>query len=279
MKSILLLSLIFFTPSLQAQYYYKDILGTQETNELIKRYRTNKVQMAVIKSFEGDGLAAEGFFGEQLMIPSVNMLKTTTRSGMTSESILISTFDDNDRIIQTVDTTGGMISSSLYSYNADGTLASIKSSSTDTGQSINETEQHNWHYNTSGKPVRMERIINKGVPVEIRFVLDEKGNVAEEQTYKKGVAGEIAYYYYDDRNRLTDIVRYNNKAKRLLPDYMFEYSDANQVIQKITVPASGSEYLIWRYQYDSKGLRIREALFDREKKLTGKIEYSYRFSQ
>ena len=78
---------------------------------------------------------------------------------------------------------------------------------------------------------------------------------------------------------MTDVVRYNKKAKRLLPDYMFEYSDANQVIQKITVPASGSDYLIWRYQYDAKGLKIREACFDRQKQLTGKIEYNYRFGQ
>ena len=25
------------------------------------------------------------------------------------------------------------------------------------------------------------------------------------------------YYYYDEKNRLTDIVRYNKKAKKLLP--------------------------------------------------------------
>jgi hypothetical protein len=49
------------------------------------------------------------------------------------------------------------------------------------------------------------------------------------------------------------------------------------VIQKITVPANSSEYLIWRYQYDDKGLKIKEAVFDKHKQLTGKIEYIYQF--
>ena len=68
-----------------------------------------------------------------------------------------------------------------------------------------------------------------------------------------------------------------HKAKRLLPEYMFEYSPANQIIQKITVPSNGSNYLIWRYQYDDRGLKVREAVFDKYKQLTGKIEYQYQF--
>ncbi|MBS1656331.1 MAG: hypothetical protein JSU05_15870, partial [Bacteroidetes bacterium] len=82
------------------------------------------------------------------------------------------------------------------------------------------------------------------------------------------------------KNRLTDIVRYNEKLKKLLPDYMFEYSDAGQVIQKITVPANrAAGYLIWRYQYNNNGLKTKEACFDKDKQLTGKIEYVYSFGQ
>jgi YD repeat-containing protein len=87
------------------------------------------------------------------------------------------------------------------------------------------------------------------------------------------------YYYYNDKNQMTDIVRYNDRAQRLLPDYMFEYSPAGQVIQKITVPGNNSEYLIWRYQYDARGLKIKEACFDKAKQLIGRIEYQYTFSQ
>jgi YD repeat-containing protein len=121
----------------------------------------------------------------------------------------------------------------------------------------------------------MLRIKDKKDTSVVSFKLDEKGNVSEEQSIRRGVSSDPVYYYYDSNNRLTDIVRFNNKAKRLLPEYMFEYSPKNQVIQKITVPGNGSNYLIWRYQYDDRGLRVREAIFDKYKQLTGKIEYQY----
>jgi hypothetical protein len=90
----------------------------------------------------------------------------------------------------------------------------------------------------------------------------------------------VIYYYYDDRKRVTDIVRFNLKAKRLLPDVMFEYDDKDRVIQKITTTSSVNlGYLIWRYIFDDKGLKSKEALFNDDKQLTGKIEYSYTFGQ
>jgi len=58
---------------------------------------------------------------------------------------------------------------------------------------------------------------------------------------------------------------------------MFEYSSSNQVIQRISVPAVGSKYLIWRYQYDNRGLKVKEAIYDRYKQLNGKVEYLYSF--
>jgi hypothetical protein len=79
---------------------------------------------------------------------------------------------------------------------------------------------------------------------------------------------------------VTDIVRFNLKAKRLLPDVMFEYDDKDRVIQKITTTSSVNlGYLIWRYIFDDKGLKSKEALFNDDKQLTGKIEYSYTFGQ
>jgi hypothetical protein len=126
----------------------------------------------------------------------------------------------------------------------------------------------------------MLRIVNNTDTTEIRFTLDDKGNVVEELPFIKKVSRDKTYYYYDSKNRLTDIVRYNVKARRLLPDYMFEYSDKNQVIQKITTLSTiGLGYLIWRYVFDDRGLKIKEATFNRDKAMTGKIEYSYQFSQ
>ena len=122
----------------------------------------------------------------------------------------------------------------------------------------------------------MWRIINKTDSLAIRFKTDENGNITEEQNFKKGNASDLTYYYYDDKNRLTDIVRYNTKAKRLLPDFMFEYDDQGRVIQKITTTSKlNLGYLTWRYLYNEKGLKTKEALFNKEKQLQGRIDYSY----
>jgi hypothetical protein len=61
---------------------------------------------------------------------------------------------------------------------------------------------------------------------------------------------------------------------------MFEYDDSDRVIQKITTTSSRTlGYLIWRYIFDEKGLKTKEALFNDDKELTGKIEYTYTFRQ
>jgi hypothetical protein len=52
------------------------------------------------------------------------------------------------------------------------------------------------------------------------------------------------------------------------------------VIQKITTTSSLKlSYLIWRYLFDGKGLKTKEALFNNDKELTGKIEYNYTYGQ
>ncbi|HWJ30170.1 MAG TPA: hypothetical protein VNS32_26785, partial [Flavisolibacter sp.] len=93
----------------------------------------------------------------------------------------------------------------------------------------------------------------------------------------RGVTTQPVYYYYNSNNQLTDIVRYSNRAKRLLPEYMFEYSSTGQVIQKITVPENSSDYLIWRYQFDTRGLKTKEVIYNKQKQVTGKVEYQYSF--
>jgi hypothetical protein len=156
----------------------------------------------------------------------------------------------------------------------------IKNTVNDANDSVYENEIHQWFYNSDNKPVRMLRIVNNRDTTDIRFTLDEKGNIIEEIPFIHNVSQAKIYYYYDAKNRLTDIVRFNIKAGRLLPDYMFEYSDKNQVTQKITtLSAGGIGYLIWRYAYDEKGLKTTEASFNRNKELTGKIKYNYRFAQ
>jgi hypothetical protein len=274
MKSLPLILFSLFAASSQAQYYYKDIIGTKETADLIKNYRNNKVTRVLLTSYDAENTKSDDFYVEQLY--SNQVLKTVTRSGVTDESILISYSDVNGNVLRTVDSSETMTSTSTYNYTSDGQLLSVVSNSTDSSHKTSQTEEHLWEYN-NGKISRMLRIKDKKDTAYITFKFDDKGNIIEEQSTRKGISSEPVYYYYDNNNRLTDIVRYNNKARRLLPEYLFEYSPANQIIQKITVPANGSDYLIWRYQYDNRGLKIKEAVYNKQKQLTGKIEYQYQF--
>jgi len=280
MKNIVLAALLISSALTQAQYYYKDIIGTAETNHQLKLYIATNVQSVVLKSFEPDGSVSDNFQVEQLLDKNAKTLKTVSHSGVTDESVLLSFFDDSSRVIKTMDTSGTSFNAAAYTYNGAGKLLSLKSFSGDTLKTGSETEDHQWTYNGKGQPVQMLRIINNTDTTVIKFQTDDNGNIIQETPYKKGKSGDPVYYYYDGKNQVTDIVRYNYKLKKLLPDYMFEYSDAGQVIQKITVPSNkAAQYLIWRYQYDSKGLKAREACFNKDKQLTGKIEYAYRFAQ
>ena len=123
----------------------------------------------------------------------------------------------------------------------------------------------------------MLRIKNKKDTSIVSFKLDEAGNVIEEQETRRFIKEEPVYYYYDAKNRLTDIVRYNKKAARLLPEQMFDYSVSNNLIQRTTIAPNSSDYLVWRYRFNEKGLKTREDIFNKEKELTGKVEYNYTF--
>ena len=55
----------------------------------------------------------------------------------------------------------------------------------------------------------------------VNLVKDEKGNIIEEKSVRGGQQLPSVYYYYDNDGRLTDIVRYNQKAGRLLAGLCF----------------------------------------------------------
>ena len=130
--------------------------------------------------------------------------------------------------------------------------------------------EHQYVYNAAGKPEKLWRIVNGTDSSEYRLSLEENNNVADEQLFRRGVGIDPIYYYYDEKNRLTDIVRFNKKAQKLLPTVMFEYDDADRIIQKMTILSSNNpDYLIWRYLYNEKGLKTKEALFNKQKELTG----------
>ncbi|MBO9681746.1 MAG: RHS repeat protein [Flavisolibacter sp.] len=280
MKSLLFSALLLLTLSSSAQYYYKDMVGTKESSDLIKTYMKNKVSRVMLTSYDADNTKSDNLFVQQEFSPTKRVLKTVTATGANNGnmSTLFTYADENGNIIKTVDSTGVVVNTTTYSYDAAGNLTLVNISSSDT--TINESEQHIWQWE-NGKPLKMLRVKNKKDTVHVDFKLDENGNVSEETETRQRTTSRPYYYYYNENNQLTDVVRYNDRAKQLLPEYMFEYSASNQVIQKITVPSNNSDYLIWRYQYNPQGLKTKEVVYSKHDKRNpmGKIEYQYSFVQ
>lgn len=282
MKSFFLAvaAVLFIAFSSSAQYYYKDIIGTKESSDIIKTYMKSKVIAVMLTSYDADNVKSDNLLFQQRFFPDSRILKTITGTGEdnANTSTVFTYADDNGNIIKTVDSSGIVVNTTSYNYDASGNLNMITISSSDTTSS--ELEQHIWQWE-NGKPSKMFRIKNKRDTTYVNFKLDENGNVSEETETHKRVTSKPYYYYYNDSNQLTDIVRYNERAKQLLPEYMFEYSPSSQVIQKITVPTNNSDYLIWRYQYNPQGLKVKEVVYSKKDKRNplGKVEYQYSFVQ
>jgi hypothetical protein len=122
----------------------------------------------------------------------------------------------------------------------------------------------------------MLRIKDKSDTTVIHFIKDEAGNTAEEHWIKKNKNIETYYYYYNTNHRLTDIVRFNIKAKRLLPDFLFDYDAQERMSTFTQIPQGSSDYLTWQYIYLENGLKEKELCFNKQKQLVGTVTYTYK---
>jgi hypothetical protein len=280
MKNILIAVFILIASiRLHAQYYYNDIIGTRNLNQTIQLYQDNKVISAAASGYDNNGVKNDVFSETYHFYPDQKFLKIYTRNKRDT-STEYDYFNSKNFVTTISDTTASFISTTTYTYDDKNNPIKIENMVSDPNDSVYAKEVHQWFYNADGKPVRMLRVVNKNDTTDIHFTLDDKGNVIEELPSIHKINREKTYYYYDDKNRLTDIVRYNIKAQRFLPDYMFEYSDKDEVIQKITTLSSeGIGYIIWRYVYNDMGLKTTEANFNRNKELMGKIKYIYQLGQ
>ncbi len=278
MKNLFLFLLLSGPLSSFAQYYYKDLVSSGEDSRTMRTYVLNKVTSITATGYDADGVKTNDFSEQKEVLQNGMLLRTITRQN-TDITVSISRFDDQSRLIEVIDSSTGLTSITTYNYDVSGKIISIKNITKDTSDEINSTEIHYWFYNTTGQPQKMLQIVSGTDSTEYKFHTDEKGNVIDEQSFRNGNAGEIIYYYYDDKNRMTDIVRYNERLKKLLPDYMFEYDENDHVLQKLTTLSNlHLGYLIWRYAFNDKGLKTKEALYNKDKVMTGKIEYTYSFS-
>lgn len=276
----------FLVQAASAQYYYKDVLSIRESVQQQQLYSQNRIRSVQIQSFDPDGTENKDFLCHQSVTSDYTVLETESGSIATGKSTLETTFSndaDHSKVLRSEDSSRDAVTTTLYTYDARGSVASITSTSrtadtstTDT-TNFSSTEAHLWQYDAAGHPTQMLRIKNYADTTFVRFQLDDKGNVSDEISVRKGATTEHYYYYYDDNHHLTDIVRYNTHLAQMLPDYMFEYDATSGKLSKMTVvEAINSSYLVWYYEYNPDGLRVKEFCYDKSKQLIGTIGYTYR---
>lgn len=258
------------------QHYYKDLVLSGELTKKRALYESSKVKAVRINSFDNRDQPIEGFTCNQAFTNNYSELKTVTKDPISGATENASFFNQKGQLTRTIDTSEGNRTIVNYSYDEAGKLALITSQSNSPGGFSNR-EQHQWYYDQQGRPQRMIKIKNGTDTTHIELVLDEKGNVIEEKSRVRGVLQPSVYYYYDGENRLTDVVRYNNRAKRLLPDYIFEYDEENKLRTMLTPMEGMGDYQKWYYSYDEKGLKQKDECYNKSRVLIGRMEYQYQY--
>jgi hypothetical protein len=274
-KIIFSTSLFFiFSGATKAQFYYKDILSNRQVVADMKAYKENKVRTINIKSFNDDGSESEGFICEKKISRDYKSSELFTRADIAAASLFTSAFDSDGKLISTNDSSAISVTAINYTYDDKNRIHSIFSTIKSHDDDFNNliTEEHIYTYSETNLPVSMIKIKNGKDRINILFANDERGNVAIEKDVKTGAK---FYYYYDAKNRLTDIVQENEYSQKLKPDYMFEYNNAGSITQMTAVEEGSNNYFVWKYSYDN-GMRIKERCFTNERRLMGSIEYIYK---
>ena len=275
MKKILTFFLFLFTAifNVHAQYYYRDIISNRQLHAEMAQYRENKVRLIKIRSFEDDGTESDGFFCEKKISRDYRKTELFTRSNISGISLLTSLFNEKGQLVSTSDSSELAVSVNRYTYDNDGRIISILSiiRSSDDDFTSEIREEHLYYYGNGSIPEKMIRVKNLSDSTNILFGLDEHNNLGIEKDSRNG---SKYYYYYDSKNRLTDIVHDNEHTTKLIPDYLFEYNSAGQLVQMTNTEEGGSNYFVWKYSYEN-GLRSKEKCYSKERKLMGSIEYVY----
>lgn len=267
---------IALIPAAYAQFFYKDIWNIQQLIKEFSILKNENIRTVSVKSFEDDGEPSEGFYCERKIDRNFTKSEMISRSYITQQSLLVSHYNDKGWIIKTVDSSQTSLARSEYEYDNKGRITKVTTFTKANDEKGGISETHQYIYNEAGKPEKMIRRNNNADVSTVNFILDEKGNVIEEQEITRGVKGRRYLYYYDDKNRLTDVVRYNARAKRLLPDYMYEYNQLGQIKQMIATDDNINNYFIWKYTYNDQRLRESEKCYSKEKRLLGSIQYEYK---
>ena len=263
---------LFITNLVFAQYYFKDIINCKQTAEEMRAYKNAKIKKISVNSFEPDGEISKDFYCEKKISKDFRKYSLYTKNRQTGRSLMICNFDEKGRIIRTYDSSENVVTTTKFVYNEFDELAnsSSKSISKDDDFHIEITESHIYQYKNQ-IPTQLLRIKNGNDTTLIIFSTDEKNNLAIEKNTK---TGEKYYYYYDDAKHMTDIVHLNEFKNSMVPDYIFDYNDNNQIVQMNTSEDNNGNYYIWKYEYEND-LKKSEKIFSNKGEMAGMFEYEY----
>ncbi len=275
MKKILLFAMVScFAMQVESQYYYLDIIGTKQTNQQYNLIRTHQLKRINAVSFEGNNQPSKDFLLEQTVAKDGRQIITHSATVGSTQSFFISHYENN-RLVKTVDSSNNARNTVVYNYDNAGRITSINSINKDFDGTFINSENHTWTYNEKDLPVSMLKVKNEKDTTLVLFIFDDQENVAEERWKKNNRITETYYYYYNPKKQLTDVVRFSRKAKAMIPDYTLDYDNNGRITEMRQTQATSANYLIWKYVYNDKGMKEKEYVFNKQKELLGKIEYSY----
>ncbi len=268
-----ILSFLFLGCFLHAhsQYYYTDIVAMKGAQQQYAALQNSKTRLVTAISFNGNQ-PAEDFSLEQRISADGRTIIMTSSDASSGTNTIVNTYD-NGRLVMTRDSTANLKSITRYTYDGSGNITLISTVTDDAFMNSHSEEKHIWTYN-GNLPEKMLAVKNNSDTTYVSFTYDNN-NVAGETWKHKGRVTESYYFYYNDNNQLTDIVRMNMRVNKMLPDFLFEYDSENRVVQMTQIPNGSSDYMIWKYVYNSNGLKERELLFNKQKQLVGRVEYKY----
>lgn len=271
---ILLLLTAAAFPNLQAQYYYNDIINNKQVLAELSVLKQKKINGVKVISMEATGEETEGFTCQKKINRDFTEVEIYTETSESYPNTFISYFTKTGLLQRTVDSSEAGATTIDYSYDAAGRLVSINSLkrfATDDDAGI-VLEKHLYTYDIAGILQQLLIIKNNKDSTLFLFEADESGNVIIE---KNARTAEVYYYYYDEKNRLTDIVHRYSYQKKLFTEYSFEYNPEGQMSKMITSEKEGAYYFTWRYDYEN-GLRINERCYSKEGRIMGSVEYRYK---
>jgi len=256
-----------------AQYYYNDIVNNKAVLAELAMLKEKKIKGVKILSLESTGQQSEGFTCQKKINRDFTEVEIYTETNESYPNTFISSFDKAGLLQRTIDSSEAGATTIDYRYDGAGRLVSIISSKhfsdDDAGFS---NEQHLYQYNSAGILQQMKLVKNNRDSTLYVFEADEAGNIIIEKNVK---TGELYYYYYDLKKRLTDVVHSYNFQKSLFSEFSFEYNPEGQVTKMVTSEKEGAYFFTWRYIYED-GMRRNERCYSKEGRLMGTIEYEYK---